>query len=459
MYNDTIAAIATGITNAGIGIIRISGDNAITVIENIYKSVKGKKTSELDSHHLYLGNIFNENEIYDEVLLSVMKAPHSYTGEDTVEINCHGGMFVCKKILRLVLDNGARLADPGEFTKRAFINGRMDLSRAEAVMDLISAENEFAAKNSISQLKGSVQTQIVDLREKILHELAFIEAALDDPEHYDLSEYSSVLSDKINSYIYNLDKIISASERGSLMKNGIKTAILGKPNAGKSSVLNMLSGYERAIVTDIAGTTRDTIEESVRIGDFQLNLIDTAGIRDTEDTVEKIGVDKAREKAMDADLILFVADSSVKLDENDRQIIQMIKNSKTIVLYNKTDLEPECKIEDIVNLFGRDVPYTEFSTKSGQGLEDFVDKLSETFDLQAFQLNEELVITNVRQQEELKKSRESLLLVVDGINNFMPEDVLAVDIMDAYKHLGYIIGDEVEDDLVNKIFSEFCMGK
>ena len=459
MYNDTIAAIATGITNAGIGIIRISGDNAITVIENIYKSVKGKKPSELDSHHLYLGNIFNENEIYDEVLLSVMKAPHSYTGEDTVEINCHGGMFVCKKILRLVLDNGARLADPGEFTKRAFINGRMDLSRAEAVMDLISAENEFAAKNSISQLKGSVQTQIVDLREKILHELAFIEAALDDPEHYDLSEYSSVLSDKINSYIYNLDKIISASERGSLMKNGIKTAILGKPNAGKSSVLNMLSGYERAIVTDIAGTTRDTIEESVRIGDFQLNLIDTAGIRDTEDTVEKIGVDKAREKAMDADLILFVADSSVKLDENDRQIIQMIKNSKTIVLYNKTDLEPECKIEDIVNLFGRDVPYTEFSTKSGQGLEDFVDKLSETFDLQAFQLNEELVITNVRQQEELKKSRESLLLVVDGINNFMPEDVLAVDIMDAYKHLGYIIGDEVEDDLVNKIFSEFCMGK
>ena len=459
MYNDTIAAIATGITNAGIGIIRISGDNAISVIENIYKTVNGKKASELESHHLYLGHISDDNGIYDEVLLSVMKAPHSYTGEDTVEINCHGGMFLCKKILKLVLDNGARLADPGEFTKRAFLNGRMDLSRAEAVMDLISAENDFAARNSISQLKGSVQTQIADLREKILHELAFIEAALDDPEHYDLSEYSQLLSEKINSYIISIDKIISASERGSLMKNGIRTAILGKPNAGKSSVLNMLSGYERAIVTDIAGTTRDTIEESVRIGDFQLNLIDTAGIRDTDDVVEKIGVDKAIEKALEADLILFVADSSVSLDENDRQIISLIKNCKTIVLYNKTDLDPKCSIEEIVDLFGREVLYTEFSTKSGKGLEDFVDKLSKTFDLQVFQLNEELVITNVRQQEELKKSRESLLLVVDGINNFMPEDVLAVDLMDVYKHLGYIIGDEVEDDLVNKIFSEFCMGK
>ena len=459
MLNDTIAAIATGITNAGIGIIRVSGDNAISVIDNIYKTVKGKKPSELESHHLYLGNIFDDKEIYDEVLLSVMKAPHSYTGEDTVEINCHGGIFICKKILKLVLDKGARLADPGEFTKRAFLNGRMDLSRAEAVMDLISAENEFAAKNSISQLKGSVYTQIVDLRENILHELAFIEAALDDPEHYDLSEYSPVLSEKVNSYINNIDRIMSASERGSLMKNGIRTAILGKPNAGKSSVLNMLSGYERAIVTDIAGTTRDTIEESVRIGNFQLNLIDTAGIRETEDTVEKIGVDKAREKAMDADLILFVADSSVKLDENDRQIIQMIRNSKTIVLYNKTDLEPVCSIAEIEEIFGKDVPYTEFSTKSGQGLEDFVDKLSETFDLQAFQLNEELVITNVRQQEELSFSRNSLSLVLNGINELMPEDVLAVDLMDAYKHLGYIIGDEVEDDLVNKIFSEFCMGK
>lgn len=459
MLNDTIAAIATGITNAGIGIIRISGDNAIAVIENIYKTIKGKKPSELESHHLYLGNIFDKEEILDEVLLSVMKAPHSYTGEDTVEINCHGGIFVCKKILKLVLDNGARLAEPGEFTKRAFLNGRMDLSRAEAVMDLISAENEFAAKNSISQLKGSVYKTIVDLREKILHELAFIEAALDDPEHYDLTQYSPELLEKINSYINTIDKILAVSESGSIMKNGIRTAILGKPNAGKSSILNMLSGYERAIVTDIAGTTRDTIEESVRIGDYQLNLIDTAGIRDTEDIVEKIGVDKAIEKALEADLILFVADSSVKLDQNDRQIISLIKNCKTIVLYNKTDLDQKCSIDEILQLFEKNIPYTEFSTKSGKGLENFVDKLSETFNLQAFQLNEELVITSVRQQEELKKCRESLLLVVEGINNFMPEDVLAVDIMDAYKHLGYIIGDEVEDDLVNKIFSEFCMGK
>ena len=459
MYNDTIAAIATGITNAGIGIIRISGDNAIAVIENIYKTIKGKKASELESHHLYLGNIFDDNEIYDEVLLSVMKAPHSYTGEDTVEINCHGGIYVCRKILKLVLDKGARLADPGEFTKRAFINGRMDLSRAEAVMDLISAENEFAAKNSISQLKGSVYSQIVDLREKILHELAFIEAALDDPEHYDLSEYSAELSEKVNSSINIIDNILAASESGSIMKNGIRTAILGKPNAGKSSILNMLSGFERAIVTDIAGTTRDIIEESVRVGDFQLNLIDTAGIRDTEDVVEKIGVDKAIEKALNADLILYVVDSSVALDENDRHIIELIKNCKTIILYNKTDLEPVCSIDEILKLFNKEVLYTEFSTKSGKGMEDFVDKLSKTFNLQAFQLNEELVITNIRQQEELKKSKESLMLVIEGIHNFMPEDVLAVDIMDAYKHLGYIIGDEVEDDLVNKIFSEFCMGK
>lgn len=459
MYNDTIAAIATGITNAGIGIIRVSGPNAISVIDNIYLSIKGKKASELKSHHLYLGNISDGTEVYDEVLLSVMKAPHSYTGEDTVEINCHGGMYVCRKILKLVLKNGARSAEPGEFTKRAFLNGRMDLSRAEAVMDLINAENEFAAKNSISQLKGSIHTRIITLRENILHELAFIEAALDDPEHYDLSQYSAVLSEKIRSYITEIDKILSASETGSLMKNGIRTAILGKPNAGKSSILNMLSGFERAIVTDIAGTTRDVIEESVKVGDFQLNLIDTAGIRDTEDVVEKIGVDKAIEKALEADLILFVADSSVKLDQNDRQIIKLIQNCKTIILYNKTDLESACSIEEIMEVFGKDVPYTEFSTKSGKGLEDFVDKLSECFNLQAFQLNEELVITNIRQQEELNKSRESLNFILDGINENMPEDVLAVDIMDAYKHLGYIIGDEVEDDLVNKIFSEFCMGK
>ena len=459
MYKDTIAAIATGITYAGIGIIRISGPDAISVINNIYLSVNGKKVSELKSHHLYLGNISDGNEVYDEVLLSVMKAPHSYTGEDTVEINCHGGMFICKKILRLVLKCGARLADPGEFTKRAFLNGRMDLSRAEAVMDLINAENEFAAKNSVSQLKGSVHTQIVELREKILHELAFIEAALDDPEHYDLSEYSSVLSEKINSYIIDIDRILSISERGSLMKNGIRTAILGKPNAGKSSILNMLSGFERAIVTDIAGTTRDIIEESVKIGDFQLNLIDTAGIRDTEDIVEKIGVDKAIEKALDADLILYVVDSSVKLDENDIQIIKLIHNCKTIILYNKTDLESACSIEEIMDVFGKNVPYAEFSTKSGKGLEDFVDKLSECYDLQAFQLNEELVITNVRQLEELSESRKSLSFVLNGLNDNMPEDILAVDMMDAYKHLGYIIGDEVEDDLVNKIFSEFCMGK
>ena len=459
MYNDTIAAIATGITNAGIGIIRISGDNAISVIDKIYVSCKGKKASELESHHLYLGNIFCDDEVYDEVLLSVMKAPHSYTGEDTVEINCHGGIYICKKILKLVLDNGARLSEPGEFTKRAFLNGRMDLSRAEAVMDLINAENEFAAKNSISQLKGSVYKEIVELREKVLHELAFIEAALDDPEHYDLSEYSSVLSDKTGAFIKNINDILNASERGSIMKNGIRTAILGKPNAGKSSVLNMLSGYDRAIVTDIAGTTRDIIEESVRVGDFQLNLTDTAGIRDTEDVVEKIGVDKAIEKAMDADLILFVADSSVGLDENDKQIIKLIRNCKTIILFNKTDLVSECEIDEIMELFGKKVPYVEFSTKSGKGLADFVDKLSESFNLQAFKLNEDLVITNIRQQDELKKSAESLQFVLDGIDNNMPEDVLAVDLMDAYKHLGYIIGDEVEDDLVNKIFSEFCMGK
>ncbi len=459
MYNDTIAAIATGITNAGIGIIRISGDNAISVIENIYKTVNGKKVSELESHHLYLGNIFDDNEIYDEVLLSVMKAPHSYTGEDTVEINCHGGMFVCKKILKLVLDKGARLADPGEFTKRAFLNGRMDLSRAEAVMDLISAENEFAAKNSISQLKGSVYSEISDIREKLLHELAYIEAALDDPEHYDMSEYINILSEKIRILRGRIESLVLVSNRGSILKNGIRTAILGKPNAGKSSVLNMLSGFERAIVTDIAGTTRDTIEESVKVGDIQLNLIDTAGIRDTDDQVEKIGVEKAKEKALNADLILYVADSSVKIDENDIQIIRMIQNSKTIVLYNKTDLEPECTIDEIIKLFAYDVPYVEFSTKSGKGMELFVDKVAETLDLQAFKLNEELVITNVRQQELLKKCLESLDLVMRGINDQMPEDVLAIDLMDAYKQLGYIIGDDIEDDLVDKIFSEFCMGK
>jgi len=459
--SDTIAAIATGMTQAGIGIIRISGPDVFEVADKIFRTGSGKKISDMKSNTINHGYIFENNRKTDEVLASVMRAPHSYTGEDTVEINCHGGLYLLNRVLQIIIENGARLAEPGEFTKRAFLNGRMDLSEAEAVMDLISSHNKYAADNSMKQLSGNLKEKIVNIRKQIIYESAYIESALDDPEHFDLTGYPEKLKIKINDFLNIISSMIDSYENGRIMKEGIKTAILGKPNAGKSSLLNFLSGHESAIVTDIAGTTRDAIEESVRIGSLQLNLIDTAGIRNTEDIVEKIGVEKALEISEEADLVLYVIDSSVPLDENDQRIISIIKNKNTIILFNKTDLDQAVSEEDI-NIFinnNHNIPILRISLKDGNGIDELEKILDSKFVSEGNQLNDEVIVTNLRHFQELKSAKESLLNVEKSIDDGMEEDFFTVDLMDAYRHLGMIIGEETGEDLVNEIFSKFCMGK
>jgi len=459
--SDTIAAIATGMTQAGIGIIRISGPDVFEVADKIFRTGSGKKISNMKSNTINHGYIFENNRKTDEVLASVMRAPHSYTGEDTVEINCHGGLYLLNRVLQIIIENGARLAEPGEFTKRAFLNGRMDLSEAEAVMDLISSHNKYAADNSMKQLSGNLKEKIVNIRKQIIYESAYIESALDDPEHFDLTGYPEKLKIKINDFLNIISSMIDSYENGRIMKEGIKTAILGKPNAGKSSLLNFLSGHESAIVTDIAGTTRDAIEESVRIGSLQLNLIDTAGIRNTEDIVEKIGVEKALEISEEADLVLYVIDSSVPLDENVQRTLSILKNKNTIILFNKTDLDQAVSEEDI-NIFinnNHNIPILRISLKDGNGIDELEKILDSKFVSEGNQLNDEVIVTNLRHFQELKSAKESLLNVEKSIDDGMEEDFFTVDLMDAYRHLGMIIGEETGEDLVNEIFSKFCMGK
>ena len=339
MGTDTIAAIATGLTDAGIGIIRISGEEAFSIILKIFKKKNGDDLDLKDSHRVHYGFICDGEEKFDEVLVLVMKGPHSYTAEDTVEIDCHGGVRVMRRILELVIRHGARTAEPGEFTKRAFLNGQIDLAQAEAVMDLIHAQNDYALKASVSQLGGSVSRKIKFIREKILYAMAFIESALDDPEHISLEGYREQLKEEILSMEGELSYLVDSFSNGRVMTEGIKTVILGKPNVGKSSLMNVLLGEERAIVTNIAGTTRDTLEERLSLGGITLNVVDTAGIRDTQDVVEQIGVDRAKQAALDADLIIYVVDGSGDLDENDEEIMAFIRDKKALVLLNKTDLE------------------------------------------------------------------------------------------------------------------------
>ena len=455
---DTIAAIATASGNSGIGIIRVSGDEAIEIVDKIFKSVNSdKKLVNVKSHTINYGHIVDNDKVIDEVLVSVMNGPHSYTGEDVVEINCHGGMIVIRKILEIVLKNGARTAEPGEFTKRAFLNGRMDLSQAEAVMDVINAKNEFALSSSIEQLNGRVSEKIKSLREKIIYNIAFIESALDDPEHISIDGYSYKLSKILEEVNGELSRLINNYDNGRIVKEGVKTVILGKPNAGKSSLLNLLLGEERAIVTDIEGTTRDTLEESINLNGVFLNLIDTAGIRDSEDVVEQIGVNKAKELAEKSDLVIFVADASKELDENDKEIINLIKDKQAIVLLNKSDLGTIINKKNISEFDNK--PVITFSAKTGDGLDELENKIRDLFYEGKVKYNDELYITNARQKESLINAKNSIEEVIKSVENDMPEDFYSIDLMDAYTYLGQIIGESVEDDLVNEIFSKFCMGK
>lgn len=458
LKTDTIAAIATGMTNAGISIVRMSGEEALSIIDKVFKANKeGKKLIEVPSHTIHYGYILDGNKVIDEVLVLIMKGPNSYTREDVVEIDCHGGVVVTKKILETLVKYGARVADPGEFTKRAFLNGRIDLSQAEAVIDVINAKNEYALSSSLSQLKGNILNKIKDIRSNIIRDIAFIEAALDDPEHIDISGFSDRLLVNVEENKEILLKLLENADNGRLLKEGIKTVIVGKPNAGKSSLLNILLGEERAIVTDIAGTTRDTLEETINIHGISLNIVDTAGIRDTQDIVEQLGVKKAREYAQDADLIIYVVDSSSELDENDASIIQLVKDRKCIVLLNKSDLSMKVTKEQIEEFTGKET--IKVSAKENTGIEEFESCIKDMFFEGKLQFNDEVYITNIRHKTAINEAMDSLLQVQKSIEDGMPEDFYSIDLMNAYEVLGTIIGEAVDDDLVNTIFKEFCMGK
>lgn len=456
--NDTIAAIATAMSSSGIGIIRISGEEAIPITDKIFHPKKdGKRLSEQDTYTIHYGNIVDGEEVLDEVIVLLMRGPHSYTAEDTVEIDCHGGILVMKKILELVIKNGARPAEPGEFTKRAFLNGRIDLSQAEAVIDVIQAKNEYALKSSVSQLRGSVLKKIRQIREKILYEIAYIESALDDPEHISLEGYPEQLEKKVDNLIVEADELLITSEQGRVLREGIRTVIVGKPNAGKSSLLNALIGEERAIVTDIAGTTRDTLEEQIQIRGLSLNIVDTAGIRETEDLIEKIGVDRAKESVQKADLVLYVVDSSTNLDENDDEIISLLKDQNVIILLNKSDLQMETTPSLIEKRLKK--PTVCISAKEETGIDELSSLLEEMFLNGKVSFNSEVYLTNIRHRTAMKEARESLEKVLESISMGMPEDFFSIDLMNAYESLGRILGESIGEDLVNEIFNKFCMGK
>lgn len=454
----TIAAISTAMSESGIGIIRVSGPEALDIVSRIYRSKGGKKDiNKVPTHTIHYGYIYDGEKLIDEVLVMVMRAPRTFTGEDTVEIDCHGGVYAMRRVLETVLKNGAKTASPGEFTKRAFLNGKMDLSQAEAVMDVIQAKNEYALKSSMEQLRGSVQKAIREIRKDLIYHIAYIESALDDPEHISLDGYSQELLEIVEKAQEEIAHLLKTASDGKMIKEGIRTVILGKPNAGKSSLLNVLVGENRAIVTDIEGTTRDILEEYINLHGISLRMIDTAGIRETEDIVEKIGVNRARDMAKEADLILYVVDSSRPLDENDEEIISMLDSRKAIVLYNKTDLEPKVDMKALKERVNR--PVISVSAKEETGIRELEKEIKNMFFSGEISFNDEVYITNARHKEALMEAAESLRLVKNSIEMDMPEDFFSIDLMNAYESLGRIIGESVGEDLVNEIFSKFCMGK
>lgn len=464
MYDDTIVAIATSLTPAGIGIIRVSGDEATHIISSIFVD-KNKKNILLDeTHKVKYGFIYDseKKDLIDEVLVLTMLKPKSYTAEDVVEVQCHGGIIILKKILNLIEKKGARLAEPGEFTKRAFLNGRIDLSKAESVSDMIMSKNEYALRASFEQLKGNLSDKINDYRKEILESIAYIEACLDDPEHMSIDGYKKELKQKVEEEIIGLDKIIDNYNDGKIIKEGVNTVILGKPNVGKSSLLNLLLNEERAIVSDIAGTTRDTIKESINMNGITLNIIDTAGIREKEniDEIEKIGIERAKNAVKNADLVLLVLDMTETIDENDEALFTLCKKSekKVIILMNKCDkIKNDIKIEKIA--FDKSSPHILFSTKTKKGLDELKNEIERMFINREIDFNNEIFISNERQLSSIKKAKKSLKLVLSAIEKDVSEDFLTIDLNDAYIHLSQVLGIEVTDDVVNEIFSKFCMGK
>lgn len=459
---DTIAAIATALSPSGIGIVRISGEDAVSIADKVYK---GKKSlMECDTHTVNYGHIMDHGQIVDQVLVMVMRAPRTYTGEDTVEIDCHGGTLVMQRILSLVLEAGAEPAQPGEFSKRAFLNGKMDLAQAEAVIDVIEAENSYALRAGMRQLKGNLSHEIRALRDDLRYEIAYIEAALDDPEHYDLEGYPDELMEKIKSMKCRIDSLLRDADSGIIMKSGIDTVIIGRPNAGKSSIYNLLTHSDKAIVTEIPGTTRDTLTEHIKLSGVSINLTDTAGLRDSDDPVERIGVERARAAATDADLVICVIDGAVRLNKEDKELLVSLSEKKddgaiqkSIVLINKSDLETIIKDEDIAAL--TDAPVITFSAHDGRGLDELSDTIKDMFFRGSIGSTDQVIITSLRHKQALTEAVNSLNMVICSIEEGQPEDFFSIDLTAAYEALGAITGEQIGDEIIDEIFSRFCMGK
>lgn len=458
--DDDIAAISTPIGSGGIGIVRISGSGSVGIADKIFVSADGRKLGDKKSHTITYGHIVNSKtgETLDEVLVMLMLSPRTYTKENIVEINCHGGLLVTKKVLELVLNNGARLAEPGEFTKRAFLNGRIDLSQAEAVMDIIDSKTELSRKTAMNQLEGSIKQKVHGLREEILDMIAAIEAAIDYPEHDVEEETYSQMHKRITLLKSEIKKLIESADMGRIIREGVEAVILGKPNVGKSSLLNLLLMEERAIVTDIPGTTRDTVEEYMNLGGIPVKIVDTAGIRETGDKVEKIGVEKSRKCAEAADIIFMMIDASCPLSDEDMEILDFIKGRKAVILANKTDIDINidvdalCKYTDAENIIY-------ISVKEGSGIEKLTERFKDMFLGGDVAAKESVLISNARHKNMLEKSMEALDRAIATIESGMPEDFISMDLQDALTALGEITGDSVDDEIIDRIFTRFCLGK
>lgn len=460
IYKDTIASIATSSQNGSISIIRVSGEDAFVCVSNIFRNKSGKKIDlkKCETHTIQYGFICDEKENQvDEVLVLLMKAPRSYTAEDVVEIHCHGGYFICQVVLKLLIKENVRIAEPGEFTKRAFLNGRVDLSQAESVMDVIQSKSRMALQNSLNQLRGNIKEKIITLREMLLEDIAYLEAALDDPEHISLDDFNNKIENRVSFLLEETRHLLENSENGRMIREGIKTVIVGKPNVGKSSLLNCMLRENRAIVTNVPGTTRDTLEEDILIGNTLIHLIDTAGIHDTDNEVESIGIEKSKQSISEADFVICVLDQSEEITDEDREVLSLIENRNGIILCNKTDLVASFDIKEIEKVTKKKT--ISFSAKNGVGLEKLEKYLNQLFVKNKIETKETIYITNARHRQALLEAEKSLQQVQESIVIGMPEDMYAIDLTDAYTAFGKIIGETVEEDIIDKIFKDFCMGK
>lgn len=458
--DDVIAAISTPVGAGGIGIVRMSGTGSISIADKVFQGKQGKKLADKKSHTISYGKVINPKtgEVIDEVLALLMKAPNTYTKEDVVEFDCHGGTLVVQTILEVLLQQGARLAEPGEFTKRSFLNGRMDLTQAEAVIDLIHSKTDLGRQSAIKQLEGRLAKKVREIRQEVLDMIASIEAAIDYPEHDVEEETRADMKQKSQKVLQKLEQLLSSADKGKIIKEGLETVIVGKPNVGKSSLLNYFLQEERAIVTDIPGTTRDTVEEYVNIEGIPIKLVDTAGIRQTSDLVEKMGVEKSREYASRADLVLMVIDASRPIEEEDKEILEIVKGKNAIVLLNKIDLQPKIQKEDLMEFVPQE-NILPLSVKEETGFDVLTKRLREMFLGEEGSLGEQELLGNTRHKNALFYAKEAIERALQTIDSGMPEDFISMDLQEVNQYLGEITGDSVDEEIIDRIFTKFCLGK